>query len=241
MSSELTRALAPYDNQKATKSGPLPTKPFLWALVGKKGCSKTTVICNILQRKESPLYKHYNMIFWVSPTAGADPKLAPLLEDIGPDQTYDDLNNDVIEDILAKTEAYTARWEKKNKKGDPQFLTVFDDCIHQIRSKGASLITRLASQNRHLKMSCFFLLQKWRSFPTIIRSNLDCITLFHNENEQEVSSFCSEIGNERKIRKMYEFATAEPYSFLHINMYAQPTTYYKRFDPIEFRENKTEC
>lgn len=235
MSSDLTKALAPYDNQKATKAGPLPTKPFLWALVGKKGCSKTTVVLNVLQRKESPLYRLYDMIFWVSPTAGADPKLSPLLDDIGPEQVYDDLNNEILEDIIAKCDAFRERHERKKKKGEPQFLVVFDDCIHQIRSKRASLITRLASQNRHLKLSCFFLLQKWRSFPTIIRSNLDCITLFHNENEQEIRSFCSEIGNEEKVRKLYEFATEEPYSFLHINSYAQPTTYYKRFDPIEYK------
>jgi hypothetical protein len=236
MSSDLTKALAPYDNQKNTGPGPLPTKPFLWAIVGKKGCSKTTVVLNVLQRKESPLYRHFDLIFWVSPTAGADKKLEPLLEDIGEGQVYDDLNNDVIEDILAKCEAYTERHNKKKKRGDPQYCVVFDDCIHQIRSKRASLITRLATQNRHLKVSCFFLLQKWKSFPTIIRSNLDCITLFHNENEQEIKSFCSELGNEEKIRKMYEYATAEPYSFLHINGYAQPTRYYRRFDEIEFRK-----
>lgn len=234
-STALTMALAPFDNQKNTLPGPLPTKPFLWAIIGKKGCSKTTVVLNVLQRKESPLYKLYDMIFWVSPTAGADPKLSPLLDDIGPDQVYDDLNNDILEDIMAKCEAFTERHHRKKKRGDPHFLVVFDDCIHQIRSKKASLITRLASQNRHLKMSCFFLLQKWRSFPTIIRSNLDCITLFHNENEQEIKSFCSEIGNEDKIRKLYEFATAEPYSFLHINSYSQPTRYFRRFDPIEYR------
>jgi len=236
MSSALTKALAPYDNQKQTKSGPLPTKPFLWALVGKKGCSKTTVILNVLQRKESPLYRHYDMIFWISPTAGADAKLTPLLEDIGPDQVYDDLSNEVLEDMLAKCDAFTERHHKKKKRGEPEFLVVLDDCIHQIRSKRASLITRLASQNRHLRLSCFFLLQKWRSFPTIIRSNLDCITLFHNENEQEIKSFCSEIGNEEKIRTLYEYATAEPYSFLHINSYAQPTTYYKRFDQIDMEK-----
>lgn len=238
MATELTRALAPYDSQKNTLPGPLPTKPFLWALVGKKGCSKTTVVLNVLMRKQSPLYKLYDMIFWVSPTAGADPKLEPLLDDIGPDQVYDDLNNEILEDIIAKCDAFRERHERKKKKGEPQFLVVFDDCIHQIRSKRASLITRLASQNRHLKLSCFFLLQKWCSFPTIIRSNLDCITLFHNENEHEIKSFSSEIGNEAKIRALYEYATAEPYSFLHINSYAQPTTYYKRFDPIEWQEKK---
>jgi len=235
MSSELTKALAAYDDQKRTLPGPLPTKPFLWALVGKKGCSKTTVVLNVLMRKESPLYRLYDMVFWVSPTAGADPKLSPLLDDIGPEQVYDDLNNEILEDIIAKCDAFRERFERKKKKGEPQFLVVFDDCIHQIRSKRASLITRLASQNRHLKLSCFFLLQKWCSFPTIIRSNLDCITLFHNENEHEIKSFSSEIGNEEKVRKLYEFATDEPYSFLHINSYAQPTTYYKRFDPIEYK------
>jgi hypothetical protein len=38
--------------------------------------------------------------------------------------------------------------------------------------------------------------------------------------------------------KLYEFATAEAYSFLHINMYSQPIRYFRRFDPIEYRSKE---
>jgi hypothetical protein len=72
--------------------------------------------------------------------------------------------------------------------------------------------------------------------PTLIRSNLDCIAFFRTENQAELDSFVKEIGtDEDKLLKLYEYATAEPYSFLYINMYSTPMRFYKRFDPIEWK------
>ena len=239
-SSELTKALAPFDNQKCsdTKS-PLPMKPCNYALIARKGGGKTTLLLNLIMKKESPWYKHFDMIFVISPTAPNDDKMSPLIEDIG-DQYYDTLDNAVLEDIIAKTEAYTERHKKKNKRGKPNYCIIYDDCIHMIKSKQANLITKLATQNRHMLLTNIYLLQKWNTYlPTLIRSNLDCISFFHTENKAELDSFVKEIGtDEHKLMKLYEFATAEPYSFLHINMYSQPIRYYRRFDPIEWRSKE---
>lgn len=236
-SSELTRALAPFDQQKCTDTkSPLPLKPCNYALIARKGQGKTTLLLNLLMKKESPWYKHFDLIFVISPTALSDDKMAPLLDDIG-DQFYDTLSNEVLEDIIAKTEAYTERLERKNKRGKPNYLIVYDDCIHMIKSKNASLVTKLATQNRHMLLTNVYLLQKWNTYlPTLIRSNLDCVSFFHTDNKAELDSFIKEIGtDEYKLMKLYEFATAEPYSFLHINMYSQPIRYFRRFDPIEWK------
>ena len=236
-STELTRALAPFDHQKCTDtSSPLPLKPCNYAMIARKGGGKTSLLLNIIMRKESPWYKFFDLIFLISPTALSDPKMKELVDDID-DQYYDTLNNDVLEDIVAKTEAFTEQYERKKKKGKAHFCVIYDDCIHMIKSKQANLITKLATQNRHMLLTNIYLLQKWNTYlPTLIRSNLDCISFFHTENKAELNSFVKEIGmNEEKLIKLYEFATAEPYSFLHINMYSQPIRYYRRFDPIEFR------
>lgn len=239
MSSELTKALCPYDNQKDTVDGVLPLRPCNMGLFARKGGGKSNLILNLIMKKESPWYKHFDLIFLVSPTAMNDDKMKPLIEDIG-DQYYDELNNEVLMDIIAKTEAFTERHKKKRKKGKPAYCIIFDDCIHVIKSKQASLITKLATQNRHMNITNVYLLQKWNTYmPTLIRSNLDCIVFFRTENKAELDSFVKEIGtDDEKLLQLYEYATAEPYSFLFINMYSMPMRFYKRFDPIEWREKK---
>lgn len=236
MSTELTKALCPYDQQKDTVDGVLPLKPCNMGLFARKGGGKSNLILNLIMKKQSPWYKHFDLIFLISPTAMNDDKMKPLIEDIG-DQYYDDLNNDVLMEIIAKTEAFTERHEKKKKKGKPQYCIIFDDCIHVIKSKQASLITKLATQNRHMNITNVYLLQKWNTYmPTLIRSNLDCIAFFRTENKAELDSFIKEIGmDDDKLRRLYEYATAEPYSFLFINMYSTPMRFFKRFDPIEWK------
>lgn len=239
-SSELTKALSPYDSQVCTdKDTPLPLKPCNVGIFGKKGCGKSNLLLNMIMKKESPWYKHFDLIFLISPTALQDDKMKPLIEDIG-DQYYDTLDNSVLEDILSKTEAYTERHERKKRRGKPNYCIIYDDCIHMIKSKQANLITKLATQNRHMKITNIYLLQKYNSYmPTLIRSNLDCIMFFHTENQAELDSFIKEVGtNEHKLRRLYDFATAEPYSFLFVNTYTQPIRYYRRFDPIEWRSKE---
>ena len=63
-------------------------------MIARKGAGKTTLLLNILMRKESPWYKHFDLIFLISPTAPNDDKIQPMAEDIG-DQYYDTLDNDV--------------------------------------------------------------------------------------------------------------------------------------------------
>lgn len=236
MATALTRALAPMDQQKDITDSTLPLKPCNMGLFAKKGAGKTTLLLNLLMKKESPWYKHFDLIFLISPTAMNDDKMKPLIEDIG-DQYYDELNNDVLADIMAKCEAFTERHNKKRKKGKPNYCIVYDDVIHQIKSKNASLVTKLCTQNRHLHITNIYLLQKYNTYmPTLIRSNLDCIAFFRTENKAELDSFVKEIGtDEEKLLQLYEYATAEPYSFLYINMYSTPMRFYKRFDPIEWR------
>jgi len=232
--STLSDILCPLDNQKNTAPGAIPTRPFNWAIIGAKGKGKTTVALNVLMKKESPLYRFFDLIFVISPTAKNDPKMLPLVEDVGGSQYYEALTNDVLLDIMKQCEEYCEK--NKKKKKEPRFCVLYDDIIHQIKSKNANLVTKFATQNRHMKITNIYLLQKYKSFVPMIRSNLDCVTLFHNENEMEIESFCQELGNADKIRALYDFATAEPYSFLHINAYAQPTRYYKRFDEISWRK-----
>jgi len=239
----LSQILAPLDNQKDMAKHPIPMKPCNVAIVGKAGCGKSTLILNLITKKGSPWYKHFDLIFLVSPTARGDPKFADLVEDLeDQDQYYDTLDNDVLQDIIDKMDAHLEEWKKKKRKSDPSYIIIYDDVIHLLKGKKSRLVDMLVTQNRHRKLTNVFLLQKWNTYMSpLIRTNLGCIGMFYTGNEKELSSFIDEMSDdEKKVRRLYEYATLEPYSFLWVNQYGARPAYYKRFDPIVYRKKQTE-
>jgi len=238
MESALSKALAPLDNQKDTKVSPLPLKPCNYAIIGRKGTGKSSLMLNLLERKQSPWYKHFDLIFLISPTAMRDDKMMELVDDIG-DQYYQDLTNENLQEIMARIDAHTEEREKKKKKGKPAYCIIYDDIIHQIKTKNAKLVTLLATQNRHRNITNVYLLQKFNSMPTLIRANLDIISFFRSDNKKELATFLEEQNSdEDTLKKLYEYATKEPYSFLTINNYYPKPVYYSRFTEIKYQEKK---
>jgi hypothetical protein len=235
MDSTLTKALCALDNKKDNSNTPLPLMPCNYGIFGRKGCGKSSLLLCLLMKKESPWFKHFNRIFFVSPTAKNDKKVSDLIEDIG-DDYYDDLTPEVLKDIVAKIDAYKEDWEKKKKKGDPAFCIVYDDVIHVLKSKQNKMVNLLCTQNRHRNISNIYLLQKFNTYmPPLIRSNLDLISFFHTDNKKELDSFVEEMAmDDKKLRMLYEHATGEQYSFLHINMYKTPIQYYRKFNEIKY-------
>lgn len=243
--SALTNALAPFDSQVAFTDDPLPLKPCNYGIFGRKGCGKTNLLLNLISRKESPWYKLFDLVFLISPTADRDDKLSDLVEDIGEDQYFKELSNQTLETIIGAIDAHTLTFKarKRNRGKKPSYLIIYDDVIHDlVRKKDTRLICMLATQNRHRHITNVYLLQKYNTYlPTVVRSNLDVISYFRTDNKGELEAFVKEQNqDEEALMEMYRFATAEPYSFLHLNMYSPKTRFYKRFDEITYRPNNTE-
>lgn len=233
--SKLTMMLTPMDKQRDDKQSTFPDKPFNMVFCASKGQGKTTLLLNLLTKRESPLYKRYNKIFVISPTAKKDDKMKELVEDIGPDQYYEELTEDNLQEILDNIECET-EMRKQNKKPKPEFLLILDDCIHMLKGKNGKKLAELVTQNRHHSLSNFVLVQKWNNYlPTLIRSNVDCIAYWHTQSKKELKSFIEDMnGEESELMDLYNYATDEPYSFLYINQYnpSRPM-YFKRFDRIQ--------
>ena len=148
MSSELTKALAPFDKQICEENTPLPMKPCNYGIFCKKGGGKTTLLLNLISKKESPWYKHFNLIFFISPTAKNDPKVHDLLEDIG-DQYYDTLSPVVLQSIIEKIDHHKDKWARKKKRGDPAYCIIYDDCIHLLKAKQNLIINEFIKRSFH--------------------------------------------------------------------------------------------
>ena len=241
--SALTRVLAPYDEQVKFNDDPLPTCPCNMAIVGKKGCGKSTLIRNLLERPESPWYKHFHRIYIVSPTAAKDDKMCDLIEDIGEDQHWETLNEQTLQEILNAIETHIEEFQKKkkNKGKKPNSLLIIDDCLAEMtQKKQVRLMNKFSTTNRHIGLTNLYSVQKWNSYlQPVIRANLDVIAFYRSDNKKELNSFVEEMPSDEKATlAMYKMATKEPYSFFLANFYGVKHRFYCRFDEIAYKENQ---
>jgi hypothetical protein len=238
----LTRKLGAIDSQiHGDTAEPVPKdSPWLWLIVGGRGSGKTSLFLNVLRHH---LRGHYDAIHLVSKTYKSDMEskreLRQLVEELeGDGRVYTTLTEDLAEELIEDIEAFNERWkaEKKKKKNKrpPRHLVVLDDQLAQLpRGRLRSRINDLVANGRHLKTSLVVLTQKYTSVPTLWRANAQLVSLFHSANRREVEAAVGDFNADpADFLAKYEFATAEPKSFLHLNTFAERPIYYKRFDKI---------
>jgi hypothetical protein len=94
----------------------------------------------------------------------------------------------------------------------------------------------LASRFRHYSQKASFVgfsTQKFRSLSPIIRNNATdwLIGGIKNSKEREaiIEEFADPFGGEENFSAMWDYATAEPFSFFYLKMDRTPTEAYKNF------------
>jgi len=114
----------------------------------------------------------------------------------------------------------------------------YDDCLGSILfSKGARKITNMAILHRHLgsvvsngggALGCskFYLTQSYKTqhggIPKAVRNNCTSLIIFKTKSDKELVELQEEVGAEVSkecFYKIYNYATAEPHSFLFIDMH----------------------
>jgi GTPase SAR1 family protein len=247
----LSNDLMPLDGQVKRTDDPLPNSHVNWLIIGKKGSGKSTLILNLLKRKSSPYYKNYDNIFMISPTACRDSKFADLVDEIREeDKYYEELNDDIINEIVDKLYAYNDDYVKKQEEAieemklkkrknipairQPSNLLILDDCLHMLPKSGAnSSVNKIFTTSRHMKLSIWLLTQKMNKVNPLIRNNSDMITVFPTDNKKEFESISEDWNIDRnRLQKLYDYAVDEPNSFLHISLFGNKPNFFKKFDKI---------
>jgi hypothetical protein len=226
--SPLTKLLEPKDKQLKSSIDCLPkTGYYIWVLVGKRGSGKSNLLLNALENAE--LYKkHYDNIFLISPTANRDDKFQALCKELSKeDKCYEDVSNKIVEEILERIQKYNDEHKKRKRK--PHNLIIFDDCISMLprSTEKGSIFNKLIVQNRHYKTDVFITTQQFKKLSPLVRSNIDMISFFRNDNVMEKKSFMEEYNISEEL---LDDATDEAHSFLHICFNSNKPTYFKRFD-----------
>jgi hypothetical protein len=226
---DYSKYLKTNDNQIKISDEPLPKDiNFIWLISGRRGSGKSNLLLNALGHKI--FYKNYfdNIIF-VSPTARNDKKFGDLVEEVEEmNNFYNDLDEDILTEIIDKIKGFNDNFKKKR---EPRNLIIFDDCIHLLaKSTQKSRLHEIITTNRHLKSSIIITTQRFKNINTLIRSNVDMISFFKNDNIQDKKLFCDEYDINREI---LEAVCKKNHDFMHISYTSGVPLYYDKFNIIK--------
>ena len=233
----LTSILGALDTQVTPSSEPLlPGNHIIYAIVGKKGAGKSSLLLSLLKSKRA--FRHrWDNIFFISPTGRGDPKFSQLiaeLEETGKyhDQYSEQILTGIFDQIKALNTAHDAR--KKKRKRDMNHLVILDDCANDLPPSKAAMLSRIVVQSRHNRTSVIVTSQKYNAISTLIRAQLDLLSVFKSYNNREITTLIDDISiNPKTFMEIYNFATDGDHSFLHMNLLTNPITFFKKFDRLD--------
>jgi hypothetical protein len=97
---------------------------------------------------------------------------------------------------------------------------------NDIMKAHGSVINSLFTRGRHLQISCFLLLQRFRLANPTIRYNSHCIYVHRLNSAKDLEALASEFGavtgGVDAFYEIYRRATAKKYGFLYITTGADP-------------------
>lgn len=195
--------------------------------IGASGSGKTTLLANLLTRKDM-FKKWFDRIFLISPTAHSDDIQKYL--DIDPDDIIDDLKEapsvlgEIMEDQRAEITTLGAHRA-------PMYAVIFDDVIGDKDLMSSEEFTKSFIASRHHNMTTMICSQSYKAIPRKCRLQAQNIFYFRGSNSETeciVEDRCPPGCNKKAGMEMVEFATKEPFSFLHINMRCPFETRYRR-------------
>lgn len=231
---KISKDLKKLDNQVIRSDDPLPKQDIVWIVNGGKGSGKSTMILQVLKSKHG-FKKFYDNIYLISPTASRDPKFDKLCEELDREnKCYSTCDDDTVDEVINRLKEFNENFDYEEEARKPHSLVIFDDCLAFLpKSTQRSRFNELITTSRHLKTSVWILTQKYNKVNPLIRANMDMLSFFRTNNKLEFKTLEDDVNvDEKELKRIYDFATDEPNSFLHISFFASKPTFYRKFDKI---------
>ena len=213
---------------------PVPDLPTSFLLAAPTASGKTMIILNILLRYYKDMFAR---IWMFSPSIKLDPQYAPLrkyLERMTDQQKeptmFEDLDQNVLGKMLDEQRTITEECRKRGFK-PPQVCVILDDLAdrgdiltkRQGGNQGSWMVS-LATRGRHFGVTWIISSQVLNLVGTVIRKNCRCMCVWRLRNRKEVETLCEELSgvyDAKTIMEIYNYATAEPFSFLFVRLDAK--------------------
>ena len=204
---------------------------FIYCIIGGRGRGKSTILLNLLN---GYLKQYYNNIYMCSTTGKRDPKFEQLIEELeardGPieeDHFYESFSDSICSEIMEKLIKNIEEKETRN-------LIVLDDCASMIpaSTEKNSSFNKLIMGSRHYKTDIILTSQCFNKLNTIVRKNLDIISLFSTVNKKELTSYTDELNVDKDEFLEYLDLLEGKHDFLTISFLNGNPVFYKNFDKI---------
>ena len=174
----------------------------------------------------------FDKIYIVSPTIGNDSIKNDPFKSLPEDQIYKELTLENLEEIIEEVEA--------NRKENKNSLLILDDVGSELKKSKAieKKLISLIQNRRHVALSIFMLLQKFRDAPTGIRNNMSHFISFRPKNMIEQDAITKEMFNMNKeeIKKLMEYVFDSKYDFLYTDLSLHKSgnyIFHKNFNRLE--------
>ncbi len=195
--------------------------------IGNSGSGKSTLVANLLSRKDM-LGRAFDRRILISPTAKTD--------DIQKHLKFEE--DDIIDD-LEKAPAFLRELEESQREAiqqsgadrAPLVLVLFDDVVSDNRLMKSKEFIDSFILSRHFNFTTFLCSQSYNMIPRKARLQAKNIFFFSSamsETDVLVDDRAPPGYTKKEARKLVEDATADDFSFLHINMEAGLKTRYRK-------------
>lgn len=191
----------------------LPQPPFLLTVVAPRKSGKTNLMVDAMIDNKKFRNKFDDVYIW-SQTYYLDPKWQKLnLED---ERIFTTWNDAECKQIIADIEQQVEEDPHQN------ILFIFDDMIDAniMNVHKLGCLESVAVRGRHSNISIIIISQQYMKLSWPIRNNTTNMVIFRIRNSKELKKIIEdnqESLSSEQFFNIYDYATKEPYSFLHIN------------------------
>ena len=208
------------DNIDDTIPLPLPQKKnFFLGLIGKPGSGKTSLLMNLVTKKNKMLNRKFDKVFLFSPSLATDKdgKFSTLPKN----QVFDELSVEILEDVLGRIKG----------TGD-DVLLILDDVVNDITKSTdlQRLLCKVIMNRRHLStdgetgtVGMILTTQVAVKIPAPIRKCITHLVLFNTSNKRELQTIYDEFVSipRKKFIKVLQHCWKGKHDFIYINLEAE--------------------
>ena len=223
----------PNDGQGELNFGRLiPKCPFRLIACGSSGSGKSSIIFSMLLNDHFPYRAVFeDRIFVVSPTMDLDRRYEKIKKEFDLEEENfskaDDFE-EFITEILETQKEYS-------EEVKPPTLLIIDDCIGYFNKSSKSKLITIFVSGRHYGINIFLTSQAYREVPKTCRLQVTNLLVFStNKKEKQILyEEHSQSLDDKEWYRIFDYATQDDYSFLHINYDNKPgERFVKRFESI---------
>ena len=215
---------------------PLPqSKNWFMIISGRPGSGKSSLILNLLCKRNRLYNKKYDRIYLFSPslaTMNGNP-----FEDLPDEQKFQELDREMIENVL----------DEIADTGE-KVLFIMDDVVNDLQkdTKLQRLMCKVLMNRRHLcgeggSVSVIITTQVYNKIPAPIRKTASHVFIYHTKNKKELETIFDELVliPKQDYYELLKYVFKKKHDFLYIDINKSfDKMFHRNFNQLEIGDSQ---